>query len=869
MIKTKKIIAVLSCITMLGTGTRLSSANAADNSVVLNEVCAKNTSYLAADGNYYDWIELYNPSAAAVDLSGYGLTDKAEEPYRFVFPEGTKIEAKNYIIVFCDSAITAQEGIFAAPFGLSKDGETLTLTDKNGNIADTITFGAIETNVTYGRCPDGSNVMAYMDMTPKAANEEKTIVNVDVAEPVFSQQSGFYDSAFQLSLSAENGYTIRYTLDGSDPTAESSVYSSPISVNDISYQQNVLSARTDIAAPSKWGSISAPTNPVDKAFIVRAAAFDENGNMSDIVTGSYFIGYGNKKSYYKNLKVFSIVTDSDNLYDYEKGIYVLGKVYDDWKNGPEYDGSTPEWSVPANYTQKGAEWEREATMEIFENGSLSASQNIGIRIHGGATRSAPQKSFNVYARSEYGASKLEFDLFSGNLKNNYDGSAITEFDSFMLRNGGNDAQYSRFRDKLNQSLVSDRNIAIQGMEPCIVFINGEYWGQYEITEKLSDEFISSHYDVKKKNVCIIKNEQLEEGDESGLTDFENLWGWINETDFSVDSSYEELCSKVDMQSFADYMSSEIYYNNTDWGGNNMALWKSAVIDSANPYSDGRWRFILFDTEYSVNLYGTTGASDNTFNQVLKSDCFLSDLYRGAMENETFRKQFCLTFMDMANENFDSQSTSQLISELSKSYHDTTIDTYNRFWPQWPGGYMAESTFSDEVNSIKTFYNSRFSSITSSLKNSNSLQGNLVSVTLKNDNNKGSVSLNTITPDISSGSWSGDYYTDYPVTVTAKAKSGYRLAYFETSTGEKYYTSTAEIPFSSAVTITAIYEEAQDIVGDINADGEVNVTDAVILQNYLVNRDTMTSEQGRRADICADNMINVFDMAALRKLLAKQ
>ncbi|MBE6862946.1 MAG: hypothetical protein E7497_08665, partial [Ruminococcus sp.] len=457
MIKMKKLLAVVSCITMLGTGTVLNTASAAENNIVLNEVCAKNTAYRAPDGNYYDWIELYNPSSAALDLSGYGISDKAEEPYRFVFPDGTKIEAGSYIIVFCDSALTGQEALYTAPFGLSKDGETLVLTDKNGNTADTITFGAIETDVTYGRCPDGSNVTAYMDMTPNAPNEEKTIVNVDVAEPVLSQQSGFYDSSFQLSLSSESGYTIRYTLDGSDPTAESSIYSSPISVNDISNQPNVLSARTDICAPSQWGSISAPKKPVDKAFIVRAAAFDKNGNMSDIVTGSYFIGYGNRASYYKNLKVFSIVTDSDNLYDREKGIYVLGKVYDDWRNGPEYDSSTPDWSTPANYTQKGAEWEREATMEIFENGSLSVSQNIGIRIHGGATRSAAQKSFNVYARSEYGESKLEFDLFSGNLKNKYDGDAITEFDSFMLRNGGNDAQYTRFRDKLNQMLVSDRN----------------------------------------------------------------------------------------------------------------------------------------------------------------------------------------------------------------------------------------------------------------------------------------------------------------------------------------------------------------------------------------------------------------------------
>ncbi len=863
----KKMLCIMSCIVLLGSAASFPAADAAENGAVINEVCAKNTTYAAPDGNYYDWIELYNPASSELDISGYGLSDNTAEPFRYTFPDGTSIPAGGRIIVFCDSGIVQTEGMLSAPFGLAKEGETLTLTSPDETVCDAVTFGLLEANVTYGRCPDGSNTLAYMDMTPDAANTEQSVSEIDIEEPVLSQQSGFYDSSFQLSVSSKSGYTIRYTLDGSEPTADSAIYSSPISVNDISSQQNVLSARTDIAAPSKWGTISAPKNPVDKAFIIRAAAFDENGNRSDVVTGSYFIGYGARDSYYKNFKVFSLVTDSDNLFDSEKGIYVLGDVYNQWLNGPEYDSSLAEWAVPANYTQKGAEWEREASMEIFENGTLAASQNVGIRIHGGATRSMPQKSFNIYARSEYGASKLEFDMFSGNL-NASDGTAIDEFDSFMLRNAGNDAQYSRFRDRLNQTLVSDRNLTVQAMEPCIVFINGEYWGQYDITEKLSDDFISSHYDVKKKDVCIIKNEELEEGDESGLTDFEALHSWINETDLSTDENYAQLCEKVDMQSFADYMTSEIYFSNQDWGGNNMALWKSLSVDSSNPYADGKWRFILFDTEYSVNLYGMNSASTNSFNNVIQGESFLSDLYRAAMKNESFRKQFCLTFMDMANENFDSQRIQQLINEFSSTYHDSTIDTFNRFWPDWPGGNFAESNLSKEIDSIKTFYNSRFSSITSSLKTSNSLSGSLASVTLKNDNSKGRLKINTITPNLSNGSWEGQYYTDYPVTVTAQPEIGYKLAYFETSDGERYYTSTAEIPFSSAVTITAVYEESKDIAGDINADGEVNVTDAVLMCNYLLNSGELSADEAGRADICKDNVIDIFDYTALRKILSK-
>lgn len=862
--KLKKTLAILCCILTAGTASAFNYASAASAQIVLNEVCAKNTSYLAPDGCYYDWIELYNPSSLVVDLSGYGLSDKTDKPYQYTFPEGTVISGGGRLIVFCDSVAEEQNGMLVAPFGLSKDGETVTLTDPNGNLVDTVTFGAMETNMTYGRSPDGSDTMAYMEMTPDAANKADTVVKKDVAEPVFSQESGFYDTAFQLSLTAPEGYTIRYTLDGSEPTEESAVYSSPISVTDISNQPNLLSARTDISAPSQWGGISAPASTVDKAFIIRAAAFDESGNRSGVVSGSYFIGFDSKADYYDDFKVISIVTDSDNLFDYEDGIYILGKTYDEWLDSDDYDSSTPEWWVPANYTQKGAEWEREATMQIFENGSLSVNQNVGVRIHGGATRVYPQKSLNIYARSEYGASKLDFDLFSGSVTNQYDGSAITEFDSFMLRNGGNDAQYSRFRDKLNQTLVSDRSITVQGMEPCIVFIDGEYWGQYEITEKISDDFISSHYGVKKKNVCIIKNEELDDGDEEGFDEFTQLWEWINATDFSSDESYTELCEKIDMQSFADYITAEIYYNNSDWGDNNMAMWKSMVTDTENPYADGRWRFILFDTEYSVNLYGQAGASTNTFSQVTGSDCFLSDLYRSAMENESFRKQFCITFMDMANENFDSARISQLIGEIADAYHDSTIDTYNRFWPYWPGGYLAEKSLSSEVGTVKTFYNNRFSSITSLLKNAASLNGNMATVMLKNDDSKGTVKLNTITPDFSGGSWSGEYYTDYSVTVAAEPQSGYQFAYFETSTGEKYYTNEVEISFNSDITITAVYEETDEVIGDVNADGIFDVSDVVMLQKWLLCVGGI--KDWKAGDLCEDGVLNVFDLCLMKRML---
>lgn len=896
----KKAISICCAAAMCST-LAVVPAKAAGQSVVINEICAKNTSYAADDGSYYDWIELYNPTSGNVDLSGYGLSDKETNPFKFTFPTGSTIGSGQRIIVFCDSTISESAGRFTAKFGLSTSGETVSLTSPDGNVIDTVTFGQIETNVSYGRVTDGSDELGYLTATPLAANEKRNVISIDVPEPEFSNAPGFYSSGFELTINAPQGTKVYYTLDGSTPTASSTAYSSPISVTDITSQPNNLSAITDIK-PSSWGSsgVTAPTDPVDKAFIVNAVAIDSEGNVSDVVSSAYFIGYDNRASYYKNMKVISIVTDSDNLFDHEKGIYVLGKVYDDWKAQNSGGMGVQEWMIPANYTQKGAAWERPASMQIFDDGQLAHTQNVGIRIHGGATRSSAQKSFNVYARSEYGASKLDFDLFSGNLRSESTGKKIKEFDTFMLRNGGNDGSYTRFRDKLNQSLVADRDMLTQAMEPAIVFINGEFWGHYEITEKIDEDFVDAHYKVGKKNVCIVKNQELDAGDEETFAEWEQLYNWVKSTDFSNASNYSELCSRIDMQSFADYMSAEIYFGNQDWGDNNTAMWKSTVSDPSNEFSDGKWRFILFDTEYSANLYGQIAPSTNTFTQVSNKDCFVAALLKGALKNDEFKSQFVRTFMDLSNENFKSERISSFINDLSAEYKDFVIDTRERFEPRtavsqpnepaqpgepggwgggfgdWGGGFgdwggigggaqqSHEDGYRSDVNTVSSYYSSRGQSIVNNLRSYCQLRGNLANITVQNDQSSGQVKINTLTPDFTSGSWTGSYYTDYPVILNAVPAEGVEFDHWELSNGKTINSPTAEVELTGDVTVKAVYGQSTILYGDVNLDGAVNVSDLAALQEHLLGKKALTSEQLGSADVLRDGKVDTFDMVALRK-----
>ncbi|MBR6996704.1 MAG: CotH kinase family protein [Ruminococcus sp.] len=556
----------------------------------------------------------------------------------------------------------------------------------------------------------------------RTASATGGFVSADIGEAVpfdaegmhFSAKSGFYKQGFSLTISADDGADIYYTLDGSIPTADSTKYTAPIEIKDASAEENRLSAHKDIAQPIAAADDFVPKSAVDKATVVRAVAIGRNGRQSPVVSNTYFVGFDDKADYYKKYKVVSLMTDEENLFDYEKGIYVTGKTYDDWKNSSEYDPSAYEWTIPGNYSQRGREWEREAEIQFFEGGQPVISQNVGIRIHGGATRSYSQKSFNVYARSDYGAPKLEYDLFPGNVKNAIDDSPVTVFDSFTLRNGGNDAYYTRFSDKLIQSLVSDRQFLTQGMEPCIVFIDGEFWGHYEITEKMDADFISAHCGIPAKDICIIKKEALDDGSEETFAEWEKLRKWIQDTDFSVQANYDELCGCVDMQGFMDYISTEIYINNHDWGKPNAAFWKAETNGGSSPYADGKWRFILFDTEYSSGLYGEASPYEDSFERLMKSDCFLADLFNGALENEGFRRQFGETFTDIADNNFNTEKVTAEIDRLAEEYRGMTVATYDRFWSGWTGGSAAEMNYDTAVDSLRSFYKQRYEFITKDL-----------------------------------------------------------------------------------------------------------------------------------------------------------
>jgi len=226
---------------------------------------------------------------------------------------------------------------------------------------------------------------------------------------------------------------------------------------------------------------------------------DADGNKSGVLTKTYFIG--NNLANYASHRVISLVTDPYNLVDRNYGILVRGAANKRW---PNY-----------NFNMKGQEWEREAYLELFEGDatsrSVKLSTGVGIRVRGGWSRAAGQKSFTVYFREEYGINNLrDYNLIPGAVK--ADGKTPVErYKSFMLRNGANDGEYTKFYDVFLQDLVSDRNFTTQASVPCIVYLNGEYWGPYNLQERYSDNHTEYKYGVKKENVISYDNGELDDG----------------------------------------------------------------------------------------------------------------------------------------------------------------------------------------------------------------------------------------------------------------------------------------------------------------------------------------------------------------------
>lgn len=686
--------------------------------IVIGEICSNNESY-AVDGNEQitDYIELQNVGKLPCQIEDLYLSDDAYALQKLPLA-GYVLPAGGVVVIPCVDDINS--------FSISNRGEEIYLSNGAGQILEQITLGGLDNDTAYTKTDLKENTWEVTACTPGITYEASTVELV--AAPVLSKESGFYDTEFDLVIESAPDTTVYYTLDGSVPDEGSYLYEGAIHVYDKSSEENVWNSVQNIK--TDWEEYEPDMIPVTKAFLIRAAAVDQAGNRSDVVTASYFIGQEDLK----NKNVVSLVAAPEDLFGGEKGIYVTGDAYDTWYlNGQEGDTPTP------HFKEKGMEWEREAVFELFEPDKRNESvlqQSVGIRIRGASTRNAEDKRFSVFARLKYGSDTFAIPLFD----------VEREPASFII--------HTSFIDAVNQELMEGRNIPNQNTKIVSLFLNGEFWYEGYLREKYDKDYFEDYYGIDGDNLILYKAGEMEEGVGSDRVLYQELYDYVEGKEFSQDSLYEELTQKVDVQNYIEFLSANIYCANMDVDDTkNVVMFRAREAEEGN-YNDGKWRFVLYDMDAvdwtSKRFYEIEeeAALDSFSQQPRYADMPYNQgtLYKAFRQNEQFCKQFVLTFMDLLNTSFTVENAAE---KLEKYGFDITY--LNSFFEKRPE-YM------------KTYLAKEFE-----------LTGSVERVTIKDlDETKGYVTINTIDLFQENGQWSGEYFTDYPVTVTAHPWDGYEF-----------------------------------------------------------------------------------------------
>ena len=538
----------------------------------------------------------------------------------------------------------------------------------------------------------------------------------------FSQESGFYPNDFTLTLTSSDNSKIYYTTDGSDPTSSKTAqeYSGPIQVKDRSNEPNIYSDYAEdensAISVSRGTGYKKPPFLVEKGMVVRAAA--KNGqNFGKIHEKSYFVTTG-QLAQYKEFTVISLVTNPDNLFDPDKGIYVTGTQYINWKNSGNFNPAKSPWDVDnvCNYFSSGSDWEREASIAIFENGKVTIEQNVGIRIKGSSTRNVQQKNFNVYAREKYGNKKIKSSTL---FPDNYDinGKQITEYDSICFRGISEEV---RTRDQFSLRLIKDRELqTTYAMKNSVLFLNGEFWGMYVITEKFSDQFFNSHYGIPKDDIVFLKEEDVKKGSQDEYTNLDNFMDLYSKKDLSDSNNYQDVCNLFDIDSFIDHYATNLYLVTFDWPNHNYGLWKNNgdKIDG-NDFSDGKWRFMTYDLDYTLgatyaDFGGVEGYQYDTFRHMdrAKSDP-PTNLFVALLKNEEFKTKFKSVFEEFANNVMSLDKANPIIQEFNDKITTLIGYTQSRWWGYFGGtrleniAYAKNNFQSTILPGIKKFFEER-------------------------------------------------------------------------------------------------------------------------------------------------------------------
>ena len=599
-----------------------------------------------------------------------------------------------------------------AKFKLDKTGETVLLSNAAGTILDQKTYPNMEIDDSYGRSTDGGSTWCYFETPTAGTTNNSSVCATGYASiPLFSLTGNFYTGSQSLTLTTtQPGGVIRYSRDGTDPTTASTVYSTPINL--------------------------------DTTQVIRAKVFATGLLPSATITNDYFINETTK------LPILAITTTPSNLWDYNTGIYVMG---------PNASTTSPYFG--ANFWN---DWEKPATIEYFDKQKNRVFKfNANIKINGGYSRAKPQKSLEVKMDDKWGTAAIDYALIP-------DKSFITKWDNWVIRNAGNDWHKAHLRDAALEKNLKNTNASYMGQEPCLGFVNGQFFGVYYLDENDDHNFVKNNYGYKKDEIDFLASKsgstEIKQGSDSA---FNAMYAYATSSSPSGGSYYNTMNGMFDLMNYADYFIAEIYCGNSDWIGdwtNNIKLWRPRT-------TTGKFKYLTYDLDQSAGLNVTY--SDNTLTRARRPNSAnpFSGMFDKLLSNTQFKQYFINRYADLLNTIFLPTNVLNHKNAVKDSINTDLPRSFTKY-----GGSV--STWNTELSTFTTFINNRTSNLRSHAQTEFALTGQVTLTLNTSPAGSGHIIISTISP--ATYPWTGVYFNGNPVTITAVPNPGYTFNYWKST-----------------------------------------------------------------------------------------
>ena len=643
---------------------------------------------------------------------------------------------------------------------------------------------------------------------------------------VLSHESGIYNESISFSIKSNKPGKILYTLDGEKPTVAGK--------NVLEYTEPILMECEDET----------------KTYSFQICCFYEDGTMSEVFERNFiFDTEGTER--FSTTYVVSIVGNEDKLFGDEKGIFVRGNQFYHYleKNS---DVNVLAEVIPANYNE---DIEVPVHMSMFSNdGEVLLEQNCGIKIYGNITRQHNQKSFRLYARYSYDSqNEFVYPLFN-NMISQKGNVQVDEWQRLSFHNSGNDNSYGFIRSTLMGELARQAGYPdVLLSESVTVFINGKYQGVYWLQNTFDDKYFKEKYGSYLGEMVVCEGTLSYMKPENAKTELEMMncdsynqfCQWLNTADLSSEENWYNVCETIDVENFAQYFALEYYTANIDWPENNVKVYRYQCDDvngeayKENTVFDGKWRYLLFDTDYSLGL--------KTFEffgydaSVYRLQSFLNDdnsamLFRNLCQREEFVEIFVSNVLILMNTVFEEQNVSDTLEELNIKRYDELQYMVNEtnildgsIWESWGVGTGGMEKVEEEWKEIITFANDRPQYVIGEL---DSIWESGTAIPVRISTQKGDLLIKNMSVG---REFNGVWLTNIPLQVACASENGFVVKGYlvngEYVKGEKICLSQEQLnSYIEGVEIYPVFEKNEIeslIIDEYEIDG---TQDYIILRN---------------------------------------